>query len=197
MKKLLSFILIATMLFVMITACGEAETPVILLEVETEEGFENVTTLPALVDPEEELEIVEIQSTPFSINASIFTYLDKTPEEVTELAGEYIETIWFTGWWHRFGDYWFVFDDAEQPVGQSVYIFCEISDIIDGIVTDIDVEELDELFGHQANFFAVEEGSELFTVGTLIYKYQGIEITINAEPNTKVNKETLVRLRII
>jgi len=55
MKKLISFLLILTMLFIVITACGEIEAPIIPIEVETEEGFENVTTLPVIVEPDEEI----------------------------------------------------------------------------------------------------------------------------------------------
>jgi hypothetical protein len=153
-------------------------------------GYNFYSLLPGYAGVEEE------QVSPYSINTTVFMYLGKTPEEVTDLAGEHIETIWFSGWWHKFGDYWFVFDDDEHPTGQSIYLFCELSDIVDGITSGIDVSELDKLFGQQAIFSTVEN-SELFSVGYLQYEYQGIEISIDAEPNARIGKDAFVRLRIL
>ena len=189
MKKIHILIISVLVLTMSLTACGDSVPDNgAYIEQKNEQVSSNVNN----DDNDKEERIA-----PYSINTAIFMYLGKSPEEVAESAGEHSETIWFTGWWHRFGNYWFVFDDDYYPAGRARYLFCRLSDIVDGIASYIEAPELDKIFGHQASFFSISEHSELFIIGYLMYEYQGIEITIDAEPDTRVSKETFVRLRIL
>jgi hypothetical protein len=116
-----------------------------------------------------------------AVNPTIFSYLGRTPEEVEGLVGAYGDTVWFTGYMHRFGDYWFTFDgNVEYPEGLSCIVIAPLYDVVEGLSGPVSLRELDELLGERVAFVPSDENEGEWHIDAfVIYDYDGYEIQIS------------------
>jgi len=133
-----------------------------------------------------------------SLNEKIFELLGKTPAEIEQAYAKYEKSDWLSGPIHKFGNYWFAFEDTDSkgnPAGKSTSLICKASDVIVGLSGDIKASELDDVFGNRGKYEPnTEGGSELFTEGYMEYEYRAWGVDLGCSPEKVVYKNSSVRI---
>ena len=145
---------------------------------------------------------------PLSINLTTFSYLGKTPEELTLLAGELQESFWWSGTIYRFGNHWFGFEDYDFneitnnyiPLGKSNVFFGQLNDIVNGISDSIEIYTLNNLFGQNATYIEPDPREEEFLNGGITYDFYGARISIEVDVllgNTRADRDAFTILELL
>jgi len=205
MKKFI-YIIILTLSAFALVGCA-ADAPQAELDERSEyasytNGEQQTDALELLEENNAEQDVTAYEVSGYSINPRLFGALRASPSEVEALFGEYVESAWWEGYLHRFGDTWISgFDVASDGSlsGTVFIVFGDLPDLIDGLTDVVEVHKLDELFGGRISYYVITGNCiqrYWFGIGAmyLLYEYKDFEIQIRIPPDTNA-ASTRVEMR--